>query len=221
MQRINLSENCPYNCAFCFNGKKPFVEFNIPEITDNEVVIYDPAFLSKKNVIEVIKELGSKRVNNKFVYYEILQGINIKDLTLDIAIALKKNHFINIRFAWDGSYSKSNMFRVLDSIDLLFEAGYKPKDLICYILSNYYVSLRECLYKNKIMLIRHIKVCNCVYRKNYLDPKIYYDNWTKQEVEYYKQECRMNNQLVDRKGYDPEIEKRLIRAKIMPNLVNI
>jgi len=220
-QEITLSENCKYNCPFCFNGKNPFIEFPIPEITSNKVIIYDPAFLSKKNVLDVIKELGSKRVNNKIVYFELLQGINIRDLTFDIAKALKDNHFINIRFAWDGSYSKNNMYRVLDSINLLKKGGYKPKDLMCYILSNYYVRLRECLYKNKIMLEKHIRVCNCVYRKNYLDPEVYYEHWSKIEVEYYKQECRMNNQIIDFKGYDPEIEKRLIRAKMMPNLKNI
>ena len=216
MQKINLSESCPYNCAFCFNGRKPFVEFSIPDIVDNKVVICDPAFLSKKNVLSVIQKLGSKKVNNKVVYYEVLQGINIRDLTPKIAKALKDNRFKPIRFAWDGSYSKSNMYRVIDAVNMLLEAGYNKKDLICYILSNYYVSLRECLYKNKFFLIKNIKVCNCVYRKNYLDPKIYYEHWSKEEVEYYKQECRINNQLVDRKGYDPEIEKRLIRSKILP-----
>jgi hypothetical protein len=219
MQKINLSEGCVYNCPFCFNCKMDFVEFPIPEIKSNEIVIYDPAFLSKKKVIDVINELGSKKFNDKVVYYELLQGINLKDLTPEIAEALKINRFINIRFAWDGSYSKNNMYRVLDGIKMLVKARYKPKDLMCYILSNYYVSLRECLYKNKDMLINHIKVCNCVYRKNYLDPKVYYDHWTKQEVEYYKQECRMNNQLVDRKGYDPEIEKRLVRSKILPQTI--
>lgn len=96
---------------------------------------------------------------------------------------------------------------------MLLKAGYKPSNLICYILSNYYVSLLECIYKAKVMLYNHIPICVCDYRKNFLDPKVYYECWNKSEVIYFRDFCRSDNQIIKYRGYDPEIVKRLIRAK--------
>ena len=213
-QTIRLSEGCPHSCPFCFNGKKEFKELPMQRpIKSNNVIIHDDAFLSKRNVLTFIKFLGKTKVNNKCVYYELTQGINVKDLNQDIANALYKNRFKNIRIAWDGSYSKKNMQIVYDGIKYLNNAGYKNKNIMCFILSNYYVSIVECVLKAKIMLKKNIIVCNCVYRKNYLDPKIYPEHWTMKEIELFKEDCRTNNQLIIYDGYDPEIEKRLIRKK--------
>lgn len=212
-QITSTSEGCPYSCPFCFNGLNDFKEYNLPEIECNNVVLHDDAFLSRKNVLLDIQELGSKKVNDKVVYYELKQGINLKDLTPEIAQALYKNRFKKIRFAWDGSYSKKNMCLVYDGIKMLEKAGYKRKDLICYILSNYYVSLRECIYKADTMLFQHIPVCNCRYRKNYLDPKIYPEHWGIEDIRYFMEVCRFHNQLIKFNGYDPEIRTRLIRAR--------
>ena len=217
-QIIKASEGCPYSCPFCFNGRNEFKELPIPEIHSNYVILHDDAFLSKRNVIDSINELGSKRFNDKIVYYEILQGINVKDLSQDIANALYKNRFKKIRIAWDGSYTKKNMYRIFDGIKYLTKAGYKRKSLICYILSNYYVSLIECMLKLDILKVLNIPVCNCVYRKNYLDPKIYPELWTMEEIKYFRTfQCRRHSQLIKYNGYDPEIRKRLITAKVKPN----
>ena len=136
----------------------------------------------------------------------------MKDLHPNIAFALKENRFINIRFAWDGSYTKKNMYLYRDGVKMLTNAGYKKRYLICFILSNYYVSLTECMYKAKMLLYDHIQICNCVYRKNYLDPKVYPKLWSVKEIAYFKQECRFNGQLIRANGYDSEIKSRLIRC---------
>ena len=218
-QIIKTSEGCPYSCPFCFNGKNDFKEYDLPEIKSNKVILHDDAFLSRENVIADISILGNQRVNGKVIYYELTQGINLKDLNQNIANALKENRFINLRFAWDDSYMKKSFYCVYDGIKMLLNAGYKRKDLMCYILSNYYVSLRECLYKSKIMLHKHIRVCNCVYKEKYLDPKIYPKLWTMNEIEYFKQECRMNNQIIILNGFDSEIKTRLTRAITLPSAV--
>jgi len=218
-QTIKTSEGCPYSCPFCFNGKNSFIEYDLPEIESNNVIIHDDAFLSRKNVLKDIKELGSRKVDSKVVYYELTQGINLKDLTPEIALALKESRFNKIRFAWDDSYTKKSYYRVFDGMNMLKEVGYKPKDLMCYILSNYYVSLKECLLKGKLMLHQHIPICNCRYRENYLDPKVYPKLWNQNEIDYFKQECRINNQIVKFNGYDPEINKRLSRAITLPSAV--
>jgi len=218
-QTTRTSEGCPYSCPFCFNGKVDFKEYDLPEIKSNNVILLDEAFLSRKDVIKDIYKLGEKRVNGKVVYYELTQGINLKDLHPNIALALKENRFRNIRIAWDDSYTRKSYYRVFDGINMLLKAGYKAEDLICFVLSNYYVSLRENLYKLKLLLHKHIQVCNCRFRKYRGDPKIYPELWKYEEIEYFKQECRMNNQIIQRKGYDPEIEKRLSRAKTLPSAV--
>ncbi len=212
-QIIRLSEGCPYSCAFCFNGKKDFKDLPMVTIESNKVIIHDDAFISKPNLMNVIHYLGSQRVNKKVVYYEITQGINKKDLTQEIANELYKNRFKNIRIAWDGSYSKKNMYLVLDAIKMLVKAGYSRKSLMCYILSNYYVSLPENMLKLDLLKVVHMPVCNCPYKSKYLDPKIYYEHWNKNYVEYFREQCRRHGQLIKRGGYDPEIEKRLIRMK--------
>ena len=212
-QIIKLSEGCPYSCAFCFNGKKDFKEYPIPKIKLNNVILHDDAFLSKENALKVIEELGAKRINDKVIYYEILQGINKKDLTQEIANALYKNRFKKIRFAWDGSYSKNNMYKVLDCIKFLTKAGYNKKSLMCYILSNYYVSLPESMFKLDSLKVKNIPVCNCRYKKNYLDPKVYPEHWTVQEIDYFKERCRWHNQLIKFDGFDSEIAKRLLHLR--------
>jgi len=218
-QTTSTSQGCPYSCPFCFNGKNDFKEFELPEIKCNRVILHDDAFLSRENVIADISILGSQKIEKKVIYYELKQGINLKDLTPAIAKALKENRFINIRFAWDDSYTKKSYYRVYDGIKMLVKAGYKREDLMCYILSNYYVSLRECLYKAKVMLHHHIPICNCRYRKYYHDPKVYPELWTQEEIDYFKQECRMNTQITNHGGFDPEIKFRLTRAVKLPKIL--
>lgn len=216
-QTTKTSEGCNYGCPFCFNGKNSFKEYDLPEIRANKVILHDDAFLSRKNVLADIQTLGSVKVDGKVVYYELKQGINLKDLTPEIAEALYKARFKHIRFAWDNSYTKKNFYRVYDRIKMLEKAGYKRQGMICYILSNYYVSLVECLLKAEVMMHAHIPICNCRWRKYYHDPKIYPELWTQQEIDYFTQHCRTHNQIIKFGGFDPEIEKRLSRAKTLPS----
>ena len=196
-QIIKLSKGCPYSCPFCFNGKNDFEELPMPEIKNNYVILHDDAFLSKHNVIDVINQLGSMKINNKLIYYELTQGINLKDLNQDIANALKLNRFINMRFTWDGSYTKKSMFRVYDGIKMLEKAGYKRKTMQCFVLSNYYVSYYECMKKLRMLLKWGIQVSNCIYKKNYLDPKIYPEHWTMKEIrQFFTFDCREHSQIV-------------------------
>ena len=209
-QKIWTSKGCPYRCEFCYNGDDLKV-LDIPEITENNVQIQDPAFLSIPNVIDRIKELGSKKVNGKVVYYELTQGINYKDLNQDIANALKENRFIKIRFAWDRKYNRHYMFKVYDCKNIFIKAGYKSKDLMCYILTNWLVPEQECYSKLDLFKIWNIKVGDCCYNggyhiKNYIDymtnqtPK----NWSYDSLKKWRRSCRKHNQIL--RGIDPELK---------------
>ena len=102
--------------------------------------------------------------------------------------------------------------------EMLRKAGFKKKNLMCFILSNYYISLTECLYKHLWLLFHHIPICNCKFRKIYLDSKIYPIHWTMKDIEYFGHICRHHNQLIKFSGWDPEIVTKLIRSKPMPTL---
>ena len=210
-QKIWLSEWCSYKCVFCYNGRKQFKEFPIPEIKYNHIQILDPAFLSKKDVIGVIKELGLKKVKGKVVYYELVQGINWKDLTQDIANELKKNRFIKIRLAWDRGYNRYYMFKIYDCKNMLIKAGYKPKDLAIFMLVNWLVPYKECLAKLDLLKIWGVRVADCCYNGGYhIKSEIDYNNnqnprnWNYQQLKNFRHICRKHNQIL--RGIDPELK---------------
>ena len=218
IQKIWLSEWCPYDCEFCYNGRKSFKDLPIPEIQSNSVQILDPAFLTKKNIIDVINELGNKRVNNKVVYYELVQGINYKDLTQDIANTLKLNRFINIRFAWDRKYNKFYMFKAYDCKQMLIKAGYNPKTIMCFIIVNWLVPYKECVKKLNLLNRWGLKVGNCCYDGGYPKSEIDYNTnkrfnnkrfWKYLDIKTFGRTksgmCRKHNQIIIF-GIDPELK---------------
>jgi len=205
IQKIWLSEWCPYNCEFCYNGRKPFVELPIPEIKSNYVQILDPAFLSKKDIIGVIMELGDKRVNNKVVKYELVQGINYRDLNQNIANTLRQNRFVRIRFAWDREYNKFYMYQIYDTIKMLVKAGYKPNELMCYILYNWKIPFIDCLKKLDLLKVWNVKIGDCCY-DGQTSPNFKPIYWNLNELRLFRKMCRRHNQIVTFK-IDPEIKK--------------
>ncbi len=211
IQKIWLSEWCPHKCSFCYNGRKEFIELPIPEITSNEVQILDPAFLTKDNVIGVIKELGLIRYNKKVICYELVQGINYKDLTQEIADELKKSRFINIRFAWDREYNKHLMFKIYDCKEMLIKAGYNSRRLMCYILTNWEISHDDCVKKLDLLKIWRVKVGDCCYDggyhiKNYEDYILNQKTklWSYPSLKRFRSKCRKHNQIL--RGIDPELK---------------
>ncbi len=203
-QKIWLSEWCPYNCEFCYNGKKPFEELPIPELKSNYIQILDPAFLSKKNVIEIIYELGRKKFNNKVIKYELVEGINYKDLTPEIAEALHGNRFIKIRFAWDREYNKFYMFKILDTIKMLTKAGYKSNELMCFILYNWKIPFNDCMKKLDLLKVWNVKVSDCCF-DGQTSPTFIATYWYQNELVDFRKVCRRHNQIVIFK-IDPELK---------------
>ena len=167
IQQIWLSKWCPYKCKFCYNHRKEFIDLPIPEIKSNQVQIMDAAFLTKKGVIEVIQTLGQIKVDSKVVYYELVQGLNYKDLTQEIANELKKARFIKVRFAWDNEYNKHYMFKIYDCIEMLKKACYNSKLLTCFILSNAHIDYDDCVKKLTLLLRWRVKVGDCCYDGGY------------------------------------------------------
>jgi hypothetical protein len=89
-QWIRITEDCPNNCSYCFEPREVKIH-PIPEIVRNKVKIMDMNLLSKKQALDIIQELGTKKVNGKVVYYELICGIDYRFTTQEIADALKQD----------------------------------------------------------------------------------------------------------------------------------
>ena len=200
-QAIRLTEGCCWNCSNCYEPTELKI-FGIPEIKRNHVLIYDMNLLCKPEALQIIEELGEKRVNNKVVYYELVCGIDYRFLTQEIADALHVNRFKKIRLAWDGSYSEQK--KIKSAIDKLLKAGYKRKQIMLFFLCNYgIVSYFEQLKKLDLAKIWNVKVCDC-YFDGVVFPRVTSRYWSMNENREFRKKVRKHNQLVNF-GVDPEI----------------
>jgi hypothetical protein len=204
-QWIRISEGCPNNCPYCREtkecGKLP-VYFSIPEIVRNKVKIMDMNLIYKPGVVDVLYNLGTKRINGKVVYYELICGIDYRFMNLEKAIALKLNRFKNIRFAWDLGFDHQKKIKAC--LNLLIKAGYRPQELSCFVICNWLISYQECLKKLELLKIWNVKVNDCWF-DNQLSPNIKPIGWRKEQIKDFRAKCRKHNQMV-LFGIDPELK---------------
>ena len=204
-QWIRISEGCPNNCPYCAetkeNGKIP-IYYPIPKIIRNQVKLLDSNLLYKPKALEIIKELGSKRVNKKVVYYELTCGIDYRYLTQELANELHKNRFKNIRLAWDWEFSRQR--EIKKTIEMLKKAGYTKKSLMVFILCNWCISYETNLKKLDLLKIWNVKVSDC-YFDNQLSPNIKPIHWTIKQIKDFRKKCRNHNQMITF-GIDPEVK---------------
>lgn len=199
-QWIRITEGCPHNCSFCYEPMEQKV-FRIPKIVRNLVKIMDMNLLCKKQAIEIIMELGKKRVNRKVVRYELICGIDHRFLSHAIAFALKENRFQKIRLAWDWYYKDQLDIKV--AIGKLLMAGYKPNDLMVFMICNWRIPYTENCKKLDLCKVWNVKVCDC-YFDGQVSPKIVPIHWTSIEIKDFRRKVRKHNQLVIFK-MDPQI----------------
>ena len=197
-QWIRITEGCPHNCPFCYEPKK-FKRFQIPKIVRNKVKIMDMNLLCKPEAIDIIKELGEKKVNGKAVYYELICGIDYRFLTQEIANALKKARFKRIRIAWD--WYIQDQIKMKNAIEKLLRAEYKTVDIMVFMVCNWKIPYLECLQKLDLCKVWNVKVCDCYFDGQI--KKIKPIHWTEDAIRLFRRKCRKHNQLVNFK-IDPE-----------------
>lgn len=206
-QWIRISEGCPNNCEFCREtkecGTSP-IYLEIPVIVRNKVKIMDMNLIYKSRAVEIINELGNKKVNGKCVYYELICGIDYRFMTQEKANALKKNRFVNIRFAWD--FNLNEQMKIKDCINMLIKAGYKPKEISCFMVCNWKIPYEDNLRKLDLLKIWNLKVNDCWF-DNQLSPNIIPIHWTELEIKDFRRKCRKHNQMV-LFGIDPELKTK-------------
>lgn len=204
-QRIELSRGCPNNCPYCFEPhaktKDDVNHFSIPEIKRNYVQILDMNFLWQENVLEKIRKLGKIRVNNKVVYYEEVCGFDYRYMDQEVCNALKKARFVKPRIAWD--WTLNDQYKLKDTINMLKKAGYKPHEIMVFIIVNWKMPYEDCLKKLDLLKVWSVKVCDCCYDGGYRHAVPEY--WSKEEIVNFRMKSRKHNQIVNF-GIDPEVD---------------
>lgn len=203
-QRIRITEGCPHNCDFCYEPKK-FKIFGIPLINKNIVEISDMNLLAKPQALNIIRKLGSKKVNNKVVYYELMCGIDYRFLNLTIATQLKNNRFINIRLAWD--WGIDQQYKLRDALKMLLIAGYKPESIMIFMICNWKIPYKTCIKKLDLLKVWNVKVADC-YWDNQTFPNVKPIDWTKKQLKDFRKKCRDHNIIVNLKVYGDKASRR-------------
>jgi len=201
-QWIRISEGCPNKCPFCRESwENPEIKMlSIPEIVRNNVKILDMNLLCHKEALETIKFLGNKKVNNKFVYFELICGIDYRFLTPEIAKALKESRFKNLRIAWDFEFSKQILMQ--KTLKNLLKAGYYPRDITIFMVCNWRTSYEENCRKLDLCKVWNVKVADCWF-DNQISPNIKSVYWNTDQIKDFRRKCRKHNQIV-RFKIDPE-----------------
>jgi hypothetical protein len=191
-QWIRITEGCPNQCPFCAEPRK-FKIFKIPKIVRNKVKILDMNLLAKPESLSIIEKFGSKRVNNKVVYYELICGIDYRFLTQEIANELKKARFKNIRIAWD--WDLDQQYKIKDAIKMLLKSGYKANSIMIFIICNWKIPYEINLKKLDLCKVWNVKVADC-YFDNQTSPTFKPIYWTLQQMMDFRRKCRMHNRMV-------------------------
>lgn len=197
-QRIELHRGCPHGHEYCYEPKI-CEDFPIPELVKNYVEILDMNLLARKDALQIIRELRSKRVNDKLVQFEVVCGFDFRFLTQEIATQLVASRFVRPRLAWDGPFS--DQYKIKDAISYLLKAGYKPKEISLFMIVNWKIPYRECLRKLDLMKVWNVKVCDCCYDGGYKHATPTF--WNGEQLEKIRRICRKHNQLV-LFGIDPQ-----------------
>jgi len=200
-QWIRITEGCPHNCPWCYEPTEIKL-FGIPKIIRNDVTIMDMNLLAKKEALDIIKELGTKRVNDKVVYYHLNAGLDYRFMTQEIANAIKEIRFKNNRLAWD--WGMNHQYKLKDAIQHLLKAGYSEKEITIYMVCNYKISYEECCRKLDLLKVWNVKCIDCWY-DNQTSPNIIPIHWNDEQIKTFRKKCRKHNQLVNFK-IDPEVK---------------
>ena len=201
-QWIRISEGCPHNCPYCYEPTEIKL-FGIPEIVRNNVSIMDMNLLCKQEALQIITELGLKRVNGKVVHYNMICGIDYRFLTQEIADALKQSRFKKMRIGWDWYYK--DQLKIRDAIQMLLKSGYANKDIMVFIICNWRIPYEENCNKLDLLKVWNVQVADC-YFDGQISPDIIPIYWTKEEIRSFRRKCRKHNQLVNFK-IDPELRR--------------
>ena len=204
-QWIRITEGCPHNCAYCYEPQEIKV-FDVPEIVRNKVKIMDMNILVPQKDPSKLLSLLPRTLKGRFVRYEFICGIDYRFLNQQIADQMKLKHFERVRIAWDWWYK--DQLKIKDGLNLLYNAGYKPEDIIIFMICNWNIPYDECVKKTDLCKVWNVRIADCYYdNQTNIFKKFIPIGWTTKEAHSFRKSIRKHNQLVNFKC-DPEIHKR-------------
>jgi hypothetical protein len=204
-QWIRLTEGCPHNCPYCYEPQEIKV-FDVPEIERKVVKIMDMNLLvPSKKPLEILKKLPV-RYDGGFIDYEFICGIDYRFLTKEIAQDLKNHHVSRIRIAWDWWYR--DQLKVKDALNIIYSVGYKPENIIIFMICNWEIPYEECLRKMDLCKVWNVKIGDCYYDNQIeINEKFIPIGWTTKQALDFRSKVRKHNQLVNFK-MDPQLKKK-------------
>lgn len=132
-----LTRGCPRGCSFCHvankEGRRSIKVADLSEFWNGQknIVLMDANILACKEWRELLGQLQDSKA-----YIDFNQGLDIRLMTPEKAIALQKCKIKEIHFAWD-RYEDRN--KILPKLELFAEYSNKPHshNAIVYVLCNF------------------------------------------------------------------------------------
>ncbi len=153
---LSLSLGCPFQCTYCASSflhrhfqkaplaflKEELLRFAQSSIRN--ITFYDDALLTNAHDLLLPLLKWSQREGLNFSFH-ISNGINVKNITPDIAHAFKENNFTTLRLGYEtadidqqekfGGKVTNKDFN--DAIKFLHDAGYSPREIGVFLLAGY------------------------------------------------------------------------------------
>lgn len=193
IQKIKFTDGCPNGCKYCYEPKKEIKYYNPIWLKTNELVqITDMNFLSNPDHLKILKSLPKGK-------YEFVCGIDYRRLTQEIADLMKEKGFIKVRWAWDYNFSLQKLQR--QTYLMFLKAGYRPKQLSVFMITNWKISYIECCMKLDLLRVWNVVINDCCFDGGYKRSKPIY--WTPEQLINFRQKCRTYN-LELKFGINPE-----------------
>ncbi len=205
-QWIRLSDGCPNNCPYCYapTEKK---WYGLPKIERKKVSILDMNLLCfEEKAEETLKTLIDSKAQ-----IDLTCGFDYRFLTPERAKLLrtakigyfdkKGNWHRRIRFAWDWGLDKT--YKILDAKNMLLKAGFKPDQIMVFMLCNWQISMEVCEKKLDILKVWGCLVSDCWF-DNQTRGKVQPIHWTPSQIKQFSEKCRDHNILINLRGVQPE-----------------
>ena len=211
-QIVHATRGCKRKCGFCGVYK---IEPNFSYITSikdelirKNLVFYDNNLLASPYIEKLLEELIELKKQRIISNCESQSGFDGRILRNKphLAKLLKNAGFKNPKIAWDGSVKSYKKRK--EEIDVLINAGYKPKDIAVFMIYNYELNFKELEEKRIHCFKWGVQISDCRYRPldrlddNYnpyaKKPQSNEDyhinpNWSDEEVRQFRRNVRQHN----------------------------
>lgn len=200
-QWIRLSQGCPHNCPYC-NEPQEFEIYDIPDIKCNKIGIIDMNLLCKPQALNILRLLPKN--NGSPIIYDFICGVDYRFINREIAEELKRLRVKRVRIAWDWFYK--DQVKIKDALKILYSVGYKPKDIMVFMICNWKISYEECCKKLDVCKVWNVLVADCYFDNQVkIHKKFISIHWSRNKAYSFRSKVRKHNQLINF-GIDPELK---------------